>query len=474
MVLFTFAHPYFIVFLPFAILTVFYLVISYWVGIFGKDFDYKKHSEVIGRYTPQLTVPSFRPSVDIYYPICGEDPAVIKNALGYIIEAAIAYGDKARVFMLDDSKDGSGKRIFSELEGRLSDRRYTYLRRENPGQDKKSGNLRNAFSQTNGEFIAIFDADFCPSKDFLFETVAWMKCDDNISIVQTPQFFRVEDHETWVGKGASFVQELFYRLINVNRDTYNGAICVGTNALYRRRDLDPFGGTALVPYSEDVRTGFNCLKLGRRIKYLPINLAKGLCPENLPGFFLQQHRWALGSISLFFSKEFWKTKLTWGQRNCFMSGMFYYMATGISLIATFIPVLMLLTFKPDLIHWYNLLFAVPSLIFGTFYQAIWSKAKWGFYAMKSRNVSYHAHLFALVEYLTNSVTPWQPTGNVTKTKLYSRFQNFIFISLFINILIVSLVLFRIGQGYEWLQFVPTILLTGLDFYIKGSILKEQI
>lgn len=34
--------------------------------------------------------------------------------------------------------------------------------RSNAPELKKAGNLRNAFSITSGEAIAIFDADFCP------------------------------------------------------------------------------------------------------------------------------------------------------------------------------------------------------------------------------------------------------------------------------------------------------------------------
>ncbi len=473
MVLLILAHPYFLVFIPFAAVTIFYLLVSYVVGIFGKDFDLKAHKETVAHFSVLSMPPEERPEVDIYYPVCGENLEVIQNALGYIVDLAMAYGPKAKLYMLDDSKDMGGHKAFESSRHRLSRDHFFYVRREVPGEDKKSGNLRNIFKQTSGQFIAIFDADFCPNSDFLFETIPWMRANDNIAIVQTPQFFRVEDHETWIGKGASYVQELFYRLIQVNRDTFNGAICVGTNALYRRRDLIPFGGTALIPYSEDVRTGFNCLKLGRTIKYLPLNMAKGLCPDLLPSFLLQQHRWSLGSISLFFHEDFWITKLSFMQRVCYMSGMFYYMATGLSLFFGYLPVLLLLTFKPEGILWYSFAFSVPSLLFGTAYQAYWSRGKWGIYVMKSRIVSYHAHLFGLVEFLTKSVTPWQPTGNTTKTKLYTRFQLFLFWGLWANIGIMMAIAYRMSE-FNWYNFLPSLFFVSLDLYLKGSILRDQI
>ena len=80
---------------------------------------------------------------------------------------------------------------------------------------KKAGNLRHAFSQTSGDLIVIFDADFCPRQDFLKETIPYLGQDASIGIVQTPQFFRYRDEQTWIEKGAGITQEFFYRLVQV-------------------------------------------------------------------------------------------------------------------------------------------------------------------------------------------------------------------------------------------------------------------
>jgi cellulose synthase/poly-beta-1,6-N-acetylglucosamine synthase-like glycosyltransferase len=36
--------------------------------------------------------------------------------------------------------------------------------------------------------------------------------------------------------------------------------------------------------SEDVHTGFNVLNDGWRVKYIPVCLATGVCPDNLSSF----------------------------------------------------------------------------------------------------------------------------------------------------------------------------------------------
>ena len=48
----------------------------------------------------------------------------------------------------------------------------------------KAGALKDAMDQVRGEFIAIFDADFLPKKDFLKNTLHHFK-DEKIGVVQT-------------------------------------------------------------------------------------------------------------------------------------------------------------------------------------------------------------------------------------------------------------------------------------------------
>lgn len=50
--------------------------------------------------------------------------------------------------------------------------------------------------------------------DFLKETTPYFM-DRQIAILQTPQFFRHRDDQTWVEKGAGVTQELFYRMVQV-------------------------------------------------------------------------------------------------------------------------------------------------------------------------------------------------------------------------------------------------------------------
>ena len=111
------------------------------------------------------------------------------------------------------------------------------------GWMKKAGNLRYAFGQTSGEFILILDADFAPRADLPAELLPYLFADPSLGIVQSPQFFHTDGPMSWMQRGAGAVQELFYRLVQVSRDRHEGAICVGSCAIYRRTALAVNGGT---------------------------------------------------------------------------------------------------------------------------------------------------------------------------------------------------------------------------------------
>jgi len=473
MLLFLKGNPFAAIFYGFFVaISIFYLLISFFIGIFGKEFDFKKHLMKVALNNPESQPEEERPSIDIYYPTCGEDLEMQIRTLHSIIDLQKRWGINCVIYCLDDSKSEIGKKAFEAVRHRTSN--IEYISRPNKGELKKAGNLRHAFTLSSGKYIAVFDADFSPTESFFEQTIPYLENYADIGILQTPQYFSTEEGTTWMQKGASYVQELFYRLIQVNRDYFRAPICVGTCAVYRRKALEPFGGAADIAYSEDVRTGFRLLNIGYITKYIPLNLSKGLCPDNVPAYFIQQHRWALGSIDLFLSKEFWSAKINIMQRLCYLSGMLYYITTGLGVIFIYIPSLYLLIFKPDMILLFNAIFSVPSFIFGTVYMAFWTKAPWGIYAMQTRIIAYHAHLFALIERLTNSITPWQATGVATKTKLYSKFQLFMFWKISLITFVSLFCIFSHYESYGLINFIPTLFFTFLNYFLYIDILRKQI
>ncbi|MGL4401188.1 MAG: glycosyltransferase family 2 protein, partial [Luteolibacter sp.] len=324
----------------------------------------------------------------------------------------------------------------------------------------------------SGDFILILDADFCPRPDMIEETIPYMFKDPKISIIQTPQYFEVAPWMNWVEQGAGYVQELFYRLIQVSRNAFGGSICVGSCALYRRAALEEIGGPVQIGHSEDVWTGFKTLTKGWKVRFVALNLSKGRCPDNLKAFFNQQYRWCSGSMSLAGSWSFYRSPLTLMQKVCYGSGFMYYAASGIATLVAFIPSALALAFFHEHIHWYNAAFYGPSFIYGTLVTVMWSHYAANLNYMRLRHLSYYAHLLSLRDRIMGTVQAWSATGATQKTK--GRFETAMSIGKITTwsqfAILAGLSLYRTFENpdHAW-DFLPNTIFAVIHFFIGLSV-----
>jgi cellulose synthase/poly-beta-1,6-N-acetylglucosamine synthase-like glycosyltransferase len=343
----------------------------------------------------------FFPSIDVWLPICGEPLDIIANSWSAI--AALKWPGEMRITVLDDADDERA----AELARRHG---FDYQVRPNRGWMKKAGNLQFAYQNTDGEFILILDADFCPRSDMLTELVPYFDADPSVGIVQSPQYFETTAEQNWMQRGAGSVQEFFYRAIQPGRDRHRAASCVGTCAVYRRRALDSNGGTTIIGHSEDVHTGFDVGQHGWALRYVPVVLAMGVCPYDVDSFFKQQYRWCMGSMALLGSRKFWRANLSIRARMCYMSGFGYYTGTAmVVLLAPALPVA-LLVFEPGLIHLRNYVFLAPMYIWAFAVFPRWHRLRYGPEAWTVQLLYSWAHLFAIVDKLRRRPVSWQATG----------------------------------------------------------------
>ena len=317
---------------PFMVFTatyVLYQVIGLPVNFTGRGFDLAAHQARIRSWHPHCY-----PGVDIFLPICGEPIEVLNNTWTAVTRLLASYPGTAQAYVLDDGPSDEAQ-VLAESIG------FRYIRRPGFRVHKKAGNLRYAFAQTSSEFIVILDSDFAPRHDFLAETLPYMD-DPTVAIVQSPQYFRQSPEQSWIENAAGAIQEVFYRSIQVARNRFGAAICVGTSAVYRRVALEPQGGPTLIPYAEDVHTGLDVRMAGWSIVYMPVLLSTGICPDNLDAFVRQQYRWCTGNAGIVFSHRLWQTRMSIPARLTFLSGFFYYAYTGLlNFVGPLIPVVML-------------------------------------------------------------------------------------------------------------------------------------
>ncbi len=297
-------------------------------------------------------VPDVVPSVDVFLPSAGEDLDVLTNT--YFHVSRLEWPGELIVYVLDDSGRES-VRDLAESYG------FRYLSRPDKGRLKKAGNLRYGFEHSRGDIIAVFDADFVPRRDYLFELAPYLD-ERDVAIVQSPQFFDADKSMNWLQRAAGATQVLFYRWVQPSRDRCGAAICVGTSALYRRVALERSGGFAQIGHSEDVHTGVNLLAVGYRLRYVPTVVSKGMCPDSFNQFATQQYRWCTGSMSLLFSKRFHRLDLSVMQRLCFWSGFLYYITTAINVFVMLIPPIIMGYFAAGQVRMSNYVFVALALI----------------------------------------------------------------------------------------------------------------
>ncbi len=385
-------------FIPLLGFTLAYYLISLCVNFGTHSFDLDLHRDLVTTWRP-----SRYPSLDIFLPICGEPQEILRNTWTHVRSIVERYPGTVTPYVLDDGANPQAAAL-AEIFG------FRYLVRPNRGYYKKAGNLRYAFNQSTGEFILILDADFAPRADLPAELLPYLDADQRLGIVQSPQFFRTHPRQSWVERGAGSVQELFYRLVQVSRNRHNGAICVGSCAIYRRAALRTNGGTTLIEHSEDVHTGFDLRRAGWGLQYVPIPLAAGLCPADPDSFITQQYRWCAGSMSLLGSRKFWSTRMHWRTRFCYLSGFCYYLHTALFTFVTPAIPLTMLIFMPERVRLINYVAIAPSIIYNMVVFPAWHRCKFGPSAFMAKFLYGWAHLFCLFDVCRGKPMGWQPTG----------------------------------------------------------------
>ncbi|AII48719.1 hypothetical protein KR52_06130 [Synechococcus sp. KORDI-52] len=260
---------------------------------------------------------TWRPCVDILVPTYGEPITVLERSLKACRRQSYP---NTTVWVLDDS----GRTEVEQLARSLGCRYRHRPERANA----KAGNLNDGLRISEGDLIAVFDADFIPQASFLENTIGLLM-DPEVALVQTPQHCINADPvmrnlamERWMLPD----EESFYRWIEPVRDGWGAVVCAGTSFLVRRRALESIGGFAEDALSEDFVTGIALREKGWRLLYLQQKLSAGLAAERMLDFVRQRQRWARGTLqSLQLPKGPLRARnLSWGVRLAYLEGVIHW------------------------------------------------------------------------------------------------------------------------------------------------------
>ncbi len=233
------------------------------------------------------------PYVTIQLPIYNE-----KYVVKRLIESTVKIDypkEKLEIQILDDSTDET-KEIAKKLAQKYKNMGFNivYIHRKDR-KGFKAGALDNGLKIAKGEFIAIFDADFIPPKNFLKKTIHYFT-DPKIALVQTRWGYINRDFSLLtiiqsVLLDGHFVIEHTVRNRQNMFFNFNG-----TGGIWRKSAINDGGGWQHDTLTEDLDLSYRVQLKGWKFIYLKDFVIPSELPVDITAFKNQQHRWAKGAI----------------------------------------------------------------------------------------------------------------------------------------------------------------------------------
>ncbi len=226
-----------------------------------------------------------------------------------IIETAAAFDyprDKFQIQVLDDSTDETKDIIATKVaELAATGLNIQHIHRiDRTGY--KAGALDDAMDRVQGEFIAIFDADFVPDKDFLIRTMPYFK--EGIGVVQSRwghlnKTYSLLTELQAFGLNGHFAIEQGGRNASGHFINFNG-----TAGIWRKTCIEEAGGWEHDTLTEDLDLSYRAQMRGWKFKYLEDVESPAELPITMSALKSQQHRWMKGGAECFI--KMWKSLIT--------------------------------------------------------------------------------------------------------------------------------------------------------------------
>ncbi|MAB40073.1 MAG: glycosyl transferase family 2 [Aequorivita sp.] len=251
-------------------------------------FDFSKEEEI--------------PFVTIQLPVYNE-LYVMERLLDNIAE--IDYPkDKLEIQVLDDSTDES----FEETAKHIQEIQKTGLDIQHVTRENrlgyKAGALKEGLKTAKGEYIAIFDADFLPKKNWLKNTIPYFK-DPEIGVVQTRWGHLNRDYSI-LTRVQAFALDAHFTLEQVGRNSKGHFINFnGTAGVWRKECILDAGNWEGDTLTEDLDLSYRAQLKNWKFKYLEEVETPAELPVVISAARSQQFRWNKGGAENF-QKMAWR------------------------------------------------------------------------------------------------------------------------------------------------------------------------
>ena len=168
----------------------------------------------------------------------------------------------------------------------------------------KGGALREALKTATGQFIAIFDADFVPPRNFLQSLLPYFQHEPRLGMVQSRwghlnREYSANTRAQAMGVDAHFTVEQTARSTGGLFMNFNGS-----GGVWRKECILDAGNWQDDTLCEDLDLSFRAQLRDWRFLYVPEVVSPAELPAQVAAFKRQQFRWAKGSLQC--ALKLWK------------------------------------------------------------------------------------------------------------------------------------------------------------------------
>jgi cellulose synthase/poly-beta-1,6-N-acetylglucosamine synthase-like glycosyltransferase len=252
---------------------------------------------------PAGRLPSEYPTVCVQLPMFNEH-AVARR----LIEAASEMtwpADRFSVQVLDDSTDEDTRALVDDICARVraSTGVNCYVLRRVDRRGYKAGALEEGRKETDAEFLAIFDSDFVPPKDFLLRTIphfygADREPDGGLALVQAQWGHLNHDESPLTRAQSLWVDDHHTLQMSWRSAKWRFVNFTGTAGVWRASAVEAVGGWRAASLVEDCELSFRHLFAGFRTKFVKEIVAPAELPATYTAYKAQQKRWTQGWVQL--------------------------------------------------------------------------------------------------------------------------------------------------------------------------------
>ena len=203
--------------------------------------------------------------------------------------------DKMEIQVLDDSTDETTSIVAKAVEEKKKEGFDISHVRRGTREGYKAGALKAGMKIAKGEYIAIFDADFLPQKEFLQKTLSYFT-DDKVGMVQS-RWEHLNGDYSIITKAQALALDGHFVIEQTVRNKSGFFINFnGTGGVWRKKCIEEAGNWHADTLTEDLDLSYRAQLIGWRFVFLKDFTSPAELPSEINALKAQQFRWTKGAV----------------------------------------------------------------------------------------------------------------------------------------------------------------------------------